>query len=254
MGRGKGEKKKIGKCSVEMGMVSKKEITVISEVRHSSFLIQDEIGILKKGFEELKIVASDEALNKFKNYLKILYEYRNRFHLISHRDYTRIAIKHFLPSLLILKFLANERCACDIGAGAGFPSIPVKILKPEIDFTLFESVKKKADFLKDLINRLELSGIEVVAQRAENYKEKKFDLILIRAAGKIRELLNTIDILLAAEGSAIFYKKADIEKELKQAEKQLHRRNFSLNIERIYTPIEKLPVSLVFLRRKCSPL
>ncbi|MEO0184195.1 MAG: 16S rRNA (guanine(527)-N(7))-methyltransferase RsmG [candidate division WOR-3 bacterium] len=208
--------------------------------------------MLKKGLKEMNIDYSESAINKFSDYLKILYSFEGRLHLISRNDFKRISLKHFLPSLIVLRFLGSEKYACDIGAGAGFPSIPVKILKSEVDFTLFESVKKRAHFLRDLIKQLSLSGIEVIDERAEhyNYKGRKFDLILVRAAGRISYLVKTIDQLIAPEGRAIFYKTMAVADELKQAEKKLHQRNFSMKIEKVFTPLEHIPMTLVVLKKK----
>ncbi|MEO0137798.1 MAG: 16S rRNA (guanine(527)-N(7))-methyltransferase RsmG [candidate division WOR-3 bacterium] len=215
--------------------------------------LDKEMEILKEGLKELHLPVSEMVLDKFRIYLEKLYEYRGRLHLLSHKDYTRITLKHFLPSLMVLPYLNQPQNGCDIGAGAGFPSIPVKILRPEINFVLFESVRKKAKFLQELITSLSLKGIEVVAQRAEKYKEKKFDLILIRAAGRIRDLLNTVDGLLAPTGRAFFYKKAQIDEEIKQAEARLRKKNFRIKVEKVLTPVERIPLSLVMLYRQCSP-
>ncbi len=214
------------------------------------YLEQRELEVLKKGLGELGIDVSNTVIDKFRTYIKILYDYKHRLHLLSHKDYNRISLKHFLPSLMILKYLSYEKNACDIGAGAGFPSIPVKILKPEINFTLFESVKKKAHFLEVLIQELELSGIKVEPTRAENYEGEKFDLILIRAAGKVKDLVRTIDRLILPQGRAIFYKSAAVETEIRQAEENLFKLNFAYSIERVTTPIKKIPMALIFLNKK----
>lgn len=213
--------------------------------------IDSELMILKDGFKELGIDAEEDVFNKFRIYLEVLYHYKNRLHLISHNDYRRISLKHFLPSLMILKFITDVQNACDIGTGAGFPSIPVKILKPGMNFTLFESIKKKANFLRDLIKELNLSNIKVIAERAEKYRGERFNLILVRAAGKINDLIKTIDLLIEPEGKAVFYKTRAVEEEIRQAEDRLNRMNFSIKVENVYTPVEKIPMSLVFLTKKC---
>ncbi len=213
--------------------------------------IDSELMILKDGFKELGIDAEEDVFNKFRIYLEVLYHYKNRLHLISHNDYRRISLKHFLPSLTILKFITDVQNACDIGTGAGFPSIPVKILKPGMNFTLFESIKKKANFLRDLIKELNLSNIKVIAERAEKYRGERFNLILVRAAGKINDLIKTIDLLIEPGGKAVFYKTRAVEEEIRQAEDRLNRMNFSIKVENVYTPVEKIPMSLVFLTKKC---
>ncbi len=213
--------------------------------------IEHELKILQDGFKELGIEAKNDVFNKFRIYLKILGAYQNRLHLISHNDYGRVSLKHFLPSLMVLKFISDEHNACDIGAGAGFPSLPVKILKPQINFTLFESRKKKAKFLYELIRELNLSGIKVIADRAENYSDEKFDLILVRAAGRIKDLIKTINWLIEPAGKAVFYKTMAVEEEIKQVKDKLDKMGFSIKVANAYTPVEKIPMALVFLTKKC---
>lgn len=205
---------------------------------------------LKKGLDELKIDYSDTILEKFRLYLDALITFKDRLHLISHKDYTRISVKHFLPSLTALKFIADEKKACDIGAGAGFPSVPLKILKPALELTLFESVKKKAEFLRYLIDRLALDKIYVVNCRAENYDNDHFDIVFIRAAGKIKRLARTVNNLLIPGGRAIFYKSPAIEAELNEAKREIEKYNFVVSIERTLTPVVHEPLTLVLLQKQ----
>ncbi len=211
---------------------------------------EKELTILKKGLEELDITYSESQFQQFQRYLEILYSYENRLHLISHTDYRRISLKHFLPSLLIWKSIGNDRYACDIGAGAGFPSVPIKILKPDIDFTLFESIKKKARFLESLIEYLNLSGIRVNAGRAEEYTGLRFDLVLVRAAGKIGDLIEIIDRVIASDGRAVFYKTVAVEQEIENAKEKLDKKHFAVEIRKVFTPLENIPMALVFLKRE----
>lgn len=211
-------------------------------------VFQDELEVLKKGLNELKIRYSQEIIDKFSLYIEILQYYKHKVHLISHNDYFRISIKHFLPSLLVLQFLKDEHYACDIGAGAGFPSIPVKIIKPEINFTLFESVKKKAKILEFLIKELKLKGIKVKNMRAEQEKEN-YDLILVRAAGRIKKLIKLVYSLLKPEGRVIFYKSPNISDELDEAKSEIERYKLSVEIKNLFTPVVHEPISLIFLEK-----
>jgi len=211
--------------------------------------IEREIAELRQGLGILKIDCNQQTIQRFRRYIEILYKYKGRLHLISHRDHYRISKRHFLTSLLALPYIKKFYQVCDIGAGAGFPSVPIKIVKPEINFTLFESKKKKADFLNHLINELGLCGIEVINKRAEHYRFKKFDLILIKAAGGIKKLLKTIDFLTEPDGCAIFFKSPRVEYEIKISEKEIKKRRFLYKIIKVLTPIENSPLMLVFLKR-----
>jgi 16S rRNA (guanine527-N7)-methyltransferase len=208
-----------------------------------------ELEELKKGLHVLSIDHTDQIRDKFRTYLDILYEYRHKIHLLSDADYSRISRRHFLTSLMALPYLADHTSACDIGAGAGFPSVPLSILAPDIMFTLFEAKQKKANFLEVLIRALQLSHVHVVNDRAENYLSKRFDVIVLKAVGKIKRLIKVVDRLIMPGGDAIFFKSYDLEAELKSAEREIEKRNFHVQIEKFTTPLEHLPLALVILKK-----
>lgn len=211
--------------------------------------IEREITELKKGMNELDIAFEQSTLDRFRVYLEVLHRYHGRVHLLSHRDYERISVRHFLPSLLILPDVTKHKRVCDIGSGAGFPSVPLKILLPHLDLVIFEAQRKKANFLKTLVQRLELKKTKVVNARAETYSGVKFDLALLRAVGKIRRLIAVLGLLIEPGSEAIFFKSSKVEKELDQAKKALHQWNFQVSVRRTTTPLEKLPIALVTLRK-----
>lgn len=211
--------------------------------------IDKEISELCQGLTLLGIKYDEHIIQKFQKYINFLYESKNRLHLLSQQDYNHISKRHFLTSLAALDYVKHCRNACDIGAGAGFPSIPLKILRPEVSFTLFEAKKKKAKFLKHLIYELDLSGIDIIDGRAEHFKEKKFDLILLKAVGKIKKLIRIINNLIEPGGYAVFYKSHQVEEEIRAADKELRKRGFRVEVEKVFTPIENLPVALVVLKK-----
>lgn len=211
-----------------------------------------EIEELKKGLHILSIDYTNQIIEKFRTYLNMLYEFRHKIHLLSETDYSRISRRHFLTSLMALPYLTDRTSVCDIGAGAGFPSVPLSILAPDIMFTLFESKQKKANFLKTLIRTLQLPHVHVVNNRAENYTSKCFDVIVLKAVGKIKKLIKVVDRLIVPGGDAIFFKSHNIETELKSAEREIEKRNFQVQIEKFTTPFEQLPLALVILKKSCN--
>lgn len=208
-----------------------------------------EIGELKAGMTVLGIEFDETAIERFTTYLETLYCHQGKLHLISHRDYERISRRHFLPSLLALPYVKHRARICDIGSGAGFPSVPLKILRPEVDLVLLESVAKKAGFLINLTERLRLERVEVVNMRAERYPGRSFDLVLLRAVGKIGKLLAVVDALVAPVGEAIFYKTQEADAELRRAGRAMEKLGFTAEIVKTLTPIERLPLALVIMRR-----
>ncbi len=209
--------------------------------------IERELDDLRAGLNLLRIKYNDAILQKFYIYLEVLFEMRNRLHLLSHQDYERIAKRHFLTSLMALDFVKGHRRVCDIGPGAGFPSIPLKILEPAMDLTLIESKRKTADFLRYLTEHIDCPDVDVVSERAQDYQEKTFELILLKAVGKIKKLVVPINRLIEPGGRAIFYKSHKVEEEIRQIEIDLEKRGFRLRIEKLFTPLERLPLAFVIL-------
>ncbi len=209
--------------------------------------IERELDDLRAGLNLLRIKYNAAILQKFHTYLEVLFKMRNRLHLLSHHDYERIAKRHFLTSLMALDFVKGHRRVCDIGPGAGFPSIPLKILEPGMDLTLIESKRKTADFLQYLTEHIGCPEVDVVSERAQDYREKTFELILLKAVGKIKKLVVSIDRLIEPGGRAIFYKSHKVEEEIKQTKKDLEKKGFHLRLEKLFTPLEHLPLALVIL-------
>ena len=206
-----------------------------------------EIAELKNGLIELGISFNDVMLEQFETYLKVLYSYYKKIHLLSHRDYDRISARHFLPSLTALPYTQGCKRACDVGAGAGFPSLPLKIVLPHLDLVIFESQRKKADFLRYLVDSLDLKGVEVINERAERYSGRCFDLVLFKAVGKIRVMAGLADKLLGPGGTAIFYKTPHVELEIEDAAEELSSRNLRIEVKKLTTPVGRLPIALVLI-------
>ncbi len=212
--------------------------------------ITKELTELQQGLTLMGIPYNDQTIQKFKRYIEILYAFKRKLHLLSHRDYHHIAKRHFLPSLMVLQYIDDYHFACDIGAGAGLPSLPLSIVRPESQYILFESQKKKATFLRYVIDELGLSGVEIIDDRAEHFSERKFDLILLKAVGTIKKLIKTIDNLIEPNGYAVFYKTHRVTDEIRAADKELRKRGFQVQIERLSTPLENLSLALVMLRKR----
>lgn len=208
-----------------------------------------EIAELEQGMRELGIIFDRAVIDKFNDYLQLLHASHGKFHLISHLDHKRVSRRHFLPSLVALRYVEKHNRVCDIGSGAGFPSIPLKILIPHLDLVIFESQRKKADFLERLIDALRLERAEVVNSRAEDYSGRRFDLGLLKAVGTIKKFVRLLDSILEADGEAIFYKTFGVEEELKIARGFLNKLRFTAEVMKTHTPLEKRPLALVILRK-----
>jgi len=126
-------------------------------------------------------------LKEFDVYLDELIEWNNKFNLTAITDPQEIKVKHFEDSLTLsdaYDFSKKDISVLDIGTGAGFPGIPLKVVFPNIKLTLLDSVKKKTEFLKHVIEKLKLDGIKIVWARAEDFatdNREKYDVVVCRA-------------------------------------------------------------------------
>ncbi len=166
-----------------------------------------------------------ESMEKFKIYRELLLFYNKKFNLTAITDEREILIKHFLDSAAGEKFFPQNSSVVDVGAGAGFPSLPLKILREDLTFTLIESTNKKCEFLSVAVKELGLTGVEILPVRAEDagkdfrYRES-FDCCCARAVARLNTLLEYCLPLVRVGGRMIAYK-GEIGEELKEAQKSL---------------------------------
>jgi 16S rRNA (guanine527-N7)-methyltransferase len=142
--------------------------------------------ILGKGAEQIGITLTSQVVESYLFYIGELKKWNRRINLTSLTTDRDIAVKHFLDSLTITPFLQGAARVLDIGTGAGFPGLPLKIFAPSIEILLLESSQKKCSFLRHIVRGLTLAGVEIVHGRAEDKKmierySSSFDLVLSRA-------------------------------------------------------------------------
>ena len=174
--------------------------------------------LLKKGLEESGISCSESQVSAFMAFLKELKKWNRTYNLSALKTDKDIVTKHFIDSLLYLKAIPDGPLRiADVGAGAGFPGIPIKVVRPEIDMTLIEPTRKKASFQRHIIRLLGLSGINVLEQRVEEIGEEYeglFDLIVSRATFSLEDFLKMACPYLKEEGLLIVSKGPKVLEEL----------------------------------------
>ena len=180
--------------------------------------------LLKEQAKNHGLNLNKEQLNKFEVYEGFLLSYNKFTNLTRITDHKEILIKHFLDSLLIVNFfeLKEGMKVADIGTGAGFPGIPLKILKPEIDLTLVESSSKKVAFLKELSDKLSIKYVvhHVRAEelsREKNFREK-FDVVAARAVAPLAILNEYCLPYVKKDGCFLAMKGPNIQEELKNSQ------------------------------------
>lgn len=201
---------------------------VLVEYSRQSSTIQ-KMDKLKSAAEKLGIYLTSYQLDMFKVYYSELIDWNNRINLTRISDYEEVQLKHFLDSLTVAALIKNIKKnlkMADIGTGAGLPGIPLKIVFQDIDLTLIEATLKKAQFLKEVIARLHLKNVEIIAERAETvahdikYREK-FDVVVSRAVASLPALTEIILPFCNISGCCIVQKKGDIDKEVEQSQKAI---------------------------------
>jgi len=191
----------------------------------------------------------------FDVYLEELLKWNKKFNLTAITDPQEIKIKHFEDSLTILQAIKlTNQSVVDIGSGAGFPGIPLKIVCPEIKLTLIEATRKKVEFLKHVVSVLGLKNIEIIWGRAEElnkqakYKEK-FDVALARAVAKLDKLIGYCVPFLKPGGIFIAQKGPDIDEELKTAQKDLEKYGGSIKEVKNFRLSNKDQRKLIVIRK-----
>ena len=179
----------------------------------------------------LGLQLTPEQLAAFERYKKELIDWNNRFNLTAIRDESGIEIKHFLDSLTcILAFEPGNppRSLIDVGTGAGFPGIPLKLIYPHLRLTLVESVQKKAGFCEHIADTLGLRQVTVLAQRAEEVGQdskhrEAYDVATARAVAPMPTLVEYLLPLVHVGGMVIMQKGENAPAETQQSEKAIAR-------------------------------
>ena len=162
----------------------------------------------------------------FTKYKDLLLEWNEKINLTAITDEDEIIVKHFIDSCSIQKYLKGNDKIIDIGTGAGFPGIPLKIINDSFDITLVDSLNKRVNFLNEVIKKLKLEKIETIHYRAEELGRiekfrEKYDVATSRAVANLSTLLEYLMPFVKVGGKCICMKGPNIKEELKNAEKAI---------------------------------
>lgn len=200
---------------------------------------------------ELNIEVTEEKLNKLEKFYELLIDWNNKINLTRIVEKEEVYLKHFYDSLTIVKEvdLNKVETLCDVGTGAGFPGIVLKIFYPHLKITLVDSLLKRVNYLNTIIKDLELNDIVAIHARGEDVKEK-FDIVTSRAVANIEKLVVYTMHLVNKNGKLVALK-GDIDKELTDdVKRKLERKYIIEKINKFELPIENSKRSLVILRNK----
>ena len=178
--------------------------------------------------ETLGIRLTDVQKRQFDRYYELLIEWNRVMNLTGITEYDEVNLKHFTDSLTIvrIKEMKNVSTMIDVGTGAGFPGIPIKIAFPHIKVTLLDSLNKRIKFLNQIVEELELNDVVTLHGRAEDYAKKEeyreqFDLCASRAVANLSTLSEYCLPFIKKGGCFVSYKSADSDEEIKMSEKAL---------------------------------
>lgn len=168
---------------------------------------------MKELLKDLKIDLTKNEEDAFRKYYEFIISENKKYNLTRIINEKEVIIKHFYDSLTLLETgLFNDGISvCDIGSGAGFPGIPLAVIKPNLNFLLVESQGKKANFLKEAVKLLKLKNVKVINARAEDFANKNkgtFDIVTARAVAPLN-ILNELSMPLVKIGGAFLAMKGD---------------------------------------------
>lgn len=179
-----------------------------------------------KEAKELNINLTQQQLDQFELYYSLLIETNQKMNLTAITEKEEVYRKHFLDSLELVRVIQNQKTfrLCDVGGGAGFPSIPLAIIYPEAEFTIIDALNKRILFLKDVIEKLHLNHVVAIHARAEDYKKQynaDFDYVTARAVARLDILAELCLPLVRVGGKMLAMKGSSGEEELTAAQKAI---------------------------------
>lgn len=202
-----------------------------------------------KYLEELNIYPTQDQLNKLDKFYHLLISWNQKINLTRITEEKDVYLKHFYDSLTITKEidLSKVNTLCDVGTGAGFPGIVLKIMYPNLKVTLIDSLLKRVNYLNEIIKKLELTDIKAIHTRGEDYKDK-FDVVTSRAVANIEKLV-TFTMHLVDKDGVFIAMKGNIDNELTNSvEKNILKKYKIVKINKFKLPIEESDRSLVVIK------
>ena len=216
--------------------------------------INDFKNLLEKYANMLDIELSEKEIDLFYQYMKLLLEWNTKMNLTAITEEKDVILKHFIDSISINKYLQGKNRIMDIGTGAGFPGIPLKILNQEKEFILVDSLNKRIQFLEEVKKELVLNNLELIHSRVEdlaknsNYRESA-DVAVSRAVANLRVLVEYMLPFVKKEGIVICMKGPNIEEEIEEAKNAIEILGGKIeNIDNIQLP-ENLERNIVIIKK-----
>ena len=214
---------------------------------------------LKNKAEQINIILEERQIENFYKYMNLLLEWNEKMNLTAITEPNEVILKHFIDSLTIANLIEKDQKVIDVGTGAGFPGIPLSIVKEE-NITLLDSLNKRIIFLEEVINKLELKNIKAIHARVEEFAKNKkeresYDIAASRAVASLNVLLEYLLPLVKVGGICICMKGSNTE-EIEEAKNALKILGGEIEkIEKITLPETDITRNIIIVKKvKQTPL
>lgn len=216
--------------------------------------------ILEDGCQAFGVTLTDKQIEQFEKYYELLVEWNKVMNLTGITEFDEVMQKHFVDSMAAAKYAEMEKVnsLIDVGTGAGFPGIPLKIVYPHIQVTLLDSLNKRIKFLEEVVDNLGLTGIETVHGRAEDAAKKaeyreQFDLSVSRAVANLASLTEYCLPFVKVGGKFVSYKSVSVDEEITQSKKAVYVLGGEIGkVEKFNLPESDMERALVIVEKKRS--
>ena len=205
--------------------------------------------------KKINTQLNDEQITKYFKFMNLLLEWNEKINLTAITEFNDVILKHFIDSMTVLKYIENKSSIIDVGTGAGFPGIPIAIMKNDIKITLLDSLNKRINFLNEVSHELNINNIETIHGRAEELGQNKkyreiYDIAVSRAVANMTTLSEYLIPFVKVGGICICMKGPDIQQEMEQAKFAIKELGGEiLNIEEFVLPDSDIERNIAIIKK-----
>lgn len=204
---------------------------------------------------KINVMLNDKQISKYYQYMNLLLEWNEKINLTSITRQDEIILKHFIDSMTILKYLDKYNKIIDVGTGAGFPGIPIAIMKEEKSVTLMDSLNKRIKFLEDIKQKLDLKNINLIHSRAEDLGQdlnnrEMYDVSVSRAVANLTTLVEYLIPFIKIGGICICMKGQDVEEEINDSKRAIELLGGRIKkVDEFYLPDSDMKRNIVIIEK-----